>query len=163
MKVKIKLNGGIMPKKAHPSDAAFDLYVPEDIVLQHGRQIIDLKFSIELPTGYAATIQPRSGFSAKGIEVEAHQDILGTGVEDIFETRIDADIIRGLIDENYRGSVGAIIKVDDEYCVYHKCILKKGTRIGQMQIVEVPQVELVEVELLSETDRGEGGFGSSGK
>ena len=151
-----------MPKKAHPSDAAFDLYVPEDIVLQHGRQIIDLKFSIELPTGYAATIQPRSGFSAKGMEVEAHQDILGTGAEDVFETRIDADIIRGLIDENYRGSVGAIIKVDDEYCVYHKCILKKGTRIAQMQIVEVPQVELIEVEELSVTDRGEGGFGHTG-
>ena len=162
MKVKIKLNGGIMPKKAHPSDAAFDLYVPKDIVLQHGRQIVDLKFSIELPTGYAATIQPRSGFSAKGMEVEAHQDILGTGAEDVFETRIDADIIRGLIDENYRGSVGAIIKVDDEYCVCHKCILKKGTRIAQMQIVEVPQVELVEVEELSDTDRGEGGFGHTG-
>lgn len=163
MKVKIKLNGGIMPRKAHPSDAAFDLYVPKDVVLQHGRQIIDLKFSIELPMGYAATIQPRSGFSAKGMEAEAHQDILGTGVEDVFETRIDADIIRGLIDENYRGSVGAIIKVDDEYCVYHKCILKKGTRIAQMQIVEVPQVELIEVDELSDTDRGEGGFGSSGK
>lgn len=162
MEVKIKLNGGIMPKKAHPSDAAFDLYVPEDVVLQHGRQIIDLKFSIELPTGYAATIQPRSGFSAKGMEVEAHQDILGTGAEDVFDTIIDADIIRGLIDENYRGKVGAIIKVDDEYCRYHRCILKKGTRIAQMQIVEVPQVELVEAEQLSDTDRGEGGFGHTG-
>lgn len=160
MKVKIKLNGGIMPKKAHPSDAAFDLYVPEDVVLQHGRQIINLKFSIELPMGYAATIQPRSGFSSKGMVVEAHQKI--TKEEDIFETIIDADIIRGLIDENYRGSVGAIIKVDDEYCVYHKCILKKGTRIGQMQIVEVPQIELVETEELSETDRGERGFGHTG-
>ena len=160
MEVKIKLNGGIMPKKAHPSDAAFDLYVPEDVVLQHGRQIIDLKFSIELPIGYAATIQPRSGFSAKGMEVEAHQKI--TKVEDVFDTIIDADIIRGLIDENYRGNVGAIIKVDDEYCRYHRCVLKKGTRIAQMQIVEVPQVELIEVEELSDTDRGKGGFGHTG-
>lgn len=160
MEVKIKLNGAIMPKKAHPSDAAFDLYIPEDVELKFGRQVVDLKFSIELPKGYAATIQPRSGFSSKGMVVEAHQKI--TKEEDIFETIIDADIIRGLIDENYRGNVGAIIKVTDEYCSYHRCILKKGTRIAQMQIVEVPQVELVEVEELSDTDRGEGGFGHTG-
>jgi dUTP pyrophosphatase len=149
-----------MPKKQHEGDAAFDLYVPEDVVLQHGRQIIDLKFSIELPIGYAATIQPRSGFSSKGMIVEAHQKI--TKVEDVFETTIDADVIRGLVDENYRGNVGAIIKVTDEYCSYHKCVLKKGTRIAQMQIVEVPQIELVETEELSETDRGERGFGHTG-
>ena len=151
-----------MPKKAHPSDAAFDLYVPKDIVLKRGRQIIDLEFSIELPVGYAATIQPRSGFSAKGMEVEAHEQLLDTWEEDCFATTIDADIIRGLIDENYRGNVGAIIKVYDEYCVYHKCVLKKGTRIAQMQIVEVPHVELVEAEELSNTDRGKGGFGHTG-
>lgn len=149
-----------MPKKQHEGDAAFDLYVPEDVVLQHGRQIIDLKFSIELPIGYAATIQPRSGFSSKGMVVEAHQKI--TKVEDVFETTIDADVIRGLVDENYRGNVGAIIKVTDEYCSYHKCVLKKGTRIAQMQIVEVPQVYLIEVEELSDTDRGKGGFGHTG-
>jgi dUTP pyrophosphatase len=121
-----------------------------------------LKFSIELPKGYAATIQPRSGFSAKGMEVEVHEDIAGTGVEDIYTTRINADIIRGLVDENYRGSVGAIIKLKEEYCGYHRWFLKKGTRIAQMQIVEVPQVELIAVEELSDTDRGEGGFGHTG-
>ena len=165
MKVKIKLKGGIMPKKAHPSDAAFDLYVPEDVVLQLGRQIIDLKFRIELPSGYAATIQPRSGFSSKGIEVEEYFDPLGGGATDITTTRVDGDVLRGLIDSGYRGNVGVILNIislgvecEDEY--YH--ILKKGTRIAQMQIVEVPQVELEEVEELSDTDRGEGGFGHTG-
>ena len=165
MEVKIKLNGGIMPKKAHPSDAAFDLYVPKDVVLQHGRQIIDLKFSIELPIGYAATIQPRSGFSSKGIEVEEHFCPFEGCEDDISIVRINGDVLRGLVDSGYRGNVGVILNIvqmgcgyNDEY--YH--VLKKGTRIAQMQIIEVPQVELVEVEELSDTDRGEGGFGHTG-
>lgn len=152
MEVKIQLKGGIMPKKAHPSDAAFDLYVPEDVELKFGRNVIDMGFSLEIPEGYAATIQPRSGFSAKGMEVECGGDT----------TRIEADVVRGLIDSHYRGNVGVIVN-------YHRLvgrtwnwIIKKGTRIAQMQIVEVPQVELVEVEELSETDRGEGGFGHTG-
>lgn len=165
MIVKIKLNGGIMPKKAHPSDAAFDLYVPEDVVLQHGRQIVDLKFSIELPIGYAATIQPRSGFSSKGIEVEEHFCLFEGCEDDISIVRINGDVLRGLVDSGYRGNVGVILNIvhmgcgyNDEY--YH--VLKKGTRIAQMQIVEVPQVELVEAEKLSDADRGEGGFGHTG-
>lgn len=154
-----------MPKKAHPSDAAFDLYVPEDVVLQHGRQIIDLKFSIELPIGYAATIQPRSGFSSKGIEVEEHFCLFEGCEDDISIVRINGDVLRGLVDSGYRGNVGVILNIvhmgcgyTDEY--YH--VLKKGTRIAQMQIVEVPQVELVEAEQLSDADRGEGGFGHTG-
>lgn len=155
-----------MPKKVHPSDAAFDLYVPEDVVLQHGRQIINLKFSIELPIGYAATIQPRSGFSSKGIEVEEYfDDPFGEGA-DINTVRVDGDVLRGLVDSGYRGNVGVILNIHSLGAIYNEdyChILKKGTRIAQMQIVEVPQVELVEVEVLSEADRGERGFGSSGK
>lgn len=152
-----------MPKKAHPSDAAFDLYVPEDVVLQHGRQIIDLKFSIELPIGYAATIQPRSGFSSKGIEVEEHFCLFEGCEDDISIVRINCDVLRGLVDSGYRGNVGVILNIvhmgyTDEY--YH--VLKKGTRIAQMQIVEVPPVELVEAEHLSDADRGEGGFGHTG-
>ena len=153
-----------MPKKAHPSDAAFDLYVPEDVVLKYGRQIIDLKFSIELPHRYAATIQPRSGFSAKGIEVEEYFDPFGKGA-DITPARIDGDVIRGLIDENYRGNVGVILNISSMGCPLDEnnyYVLKKGTRIAQMQIVEVPQVELVEADELSSTDRHNGGFGSTG-
>lgn len=164
MQVKIQLRGGILPTKATSGAAAYDLYVPEDVVLKYGRQIIDLKFGIELPHGYAATIQPRSGFSAKGIEVEEYFDPFGEGA-DITPTRIDGDVIRGLIDEDYRGNVGVILNVDTmgaPLCEENYFVLKKGTRIAQMQIVEVPQVELVEVADLSDTDRGEGGFGSTG-
>lgn len=159
-KVKIKLNGGIMPQKATHGAAAYDLYVPTDMTLIKGRQIIPLWFSLELPHGYAATIQPRSGFSAKGIEAVCFWTSPEGHTIEVPNARINADVIRGLIDEDYRGVVGVIIQVHDD--LIGRTILKKGTRIAQMQIVEVPQVELVEVDKLSETDRGEGGFGSTG-
>ena len=150
MEVKIKLNGGIMPKKATAGAAAYDLYVPEDVEIKGGRQVISLGFSMELPHGYAATIQPRSGFSAKGMAI----DVCG------YATTIDADVIRGLIDEDYRGNVGVIINTRDR--IHYPPVIRQGTRIAQMQIVEVPQVDLVEVDALSETSRGEGGFGHTG-
>lgn len=162
MKVKIKLNGGIMPKKQHENDAAFDLYVPENIELSEGRQVIDLMFSMELPHGYAATIQPRSGFSAKGFEVDViYYDRYGTTCHDY--KRIDGDVIRGLVDENYRGNVGVILNVvEKKKDISTRWSLSKGTRIAQMQIVKVPEVVLVEVEELSESERADGGFGSTG-
>ena len=161
MEVKIKLNGGIMPRKATPFDAAYDLRVPEDIVLKSGRQVIDLKFSMELPHGYAALIQPRSGFSSKGVETEYSVtcEIGGFGTQS--EYRLDADVILGLIDERYRGNVGVILKTRT-LLNSETITLKKGTRIAQMRIVEIPDTELVEVdELDMSNDRG-GGFGHTG-
>lgn len=160
--VKIKLKGGIMPTKATAGAAAYDLYVPEDVTLKNGRQIIDLKFCLELPHGYAATIQPRSGFSAKGLEVDRKFVEDGTCIDIEKDIRVNGDVIRGLIDEDYRGNVGVILKVKTQNRPYERLFLKKGTRIAQMQIVQVPQIELVEAETLSDTDRGEGGFGSTG-
>ena len=160
MKIKIKNDFGIIPKKAHKNDAAFDLFVPKDIELVHGRQVIDLGFSIELPHGYAATIQPRSGFSCKGMEVKFYRN------QDMFsgqDIRIDADVIRGLVDEIFRGHVGVIVKVNSKINDNTRLVIAKGTRIAQMQIVEVPEMEFEEVDELSDSDRGEGGFGSTGK
>ena len=148
-----------MPKKATEGAAAYDLYAPEDVMITGWpRQIIGMKFSMELPEGYAATIQPRSGFSAKGIEVEERDGSERNMV------RIDGDVVRGLIDADYRGEVGVIVRFAYDYTLSetHKFFIKKGTRIAQMQIVEVPRVDLVEANELSDTDRGEGGFGSTG-
>lgn len=155
-KVKIKLNGGIMPKKASEYAAAYDVYAPEDIDLHIGRQVVDLKFSIELPHGYAAVIQPRSGFSSNGVET------VGIAGEYEAVVRVDADVLLGLIDEDYRGSVGVIIKVATLNPLLVKTYISKGTRIAQMRIVRVPETELVEVsELDMSNDRG-GGFGHTG-
>lgn len=153
MVTKVKLYDGIMPKRAHEGDAAFDVFVPRDTELRPGRQVIDLGFALELPHGYAATIQPRSGFSVKGMEV---MDRRGSGAL----VRIDADIIRGLVDEGYRNHVGVIVKVFEKDASCY--VLQKGTRIAQMQIVAVPEMVLEEADVLDMShDRG-GGFGHSG-
>lgn len=158
VQVKIKLSDGIMPKKGSKYAAAYDLYVPRDVELKAGRQIIDLGFSMELPHGYAAIIQPRSGFASKGMEVES---ILSVGDSNYREiTRVDADVLLGLVDEDYRGNVGAIVKYVPAVCA--KMILKKGTRIGQMRIVEVPETEFIQVEELDMTNDRGGGFGHTG-
>lgn len=152
-KIKIVLYDGQMPVKAHKGDAAFDVYTPKDIQLKFGRSIIDLGFAIELPPNLAATIQPRSGFASKGMEV-----IDSRGCEK--KCRIDADVVRGLVDSSYRGHVGVIINVREPNAQFY--VLPKGTRIAQMQIVTVPDVEFEQVTELSETDRATNGYGSTG-
>ena len=155
--IKIKLEGGIMPKKATPFDAAYDVYVPEDTDLKIGRQCIDLKFCMELPHGLAAFIRSRSGYSLKGIEAT----VVGQAGEEL-DVRINADVITGLIDEKYRGSLGVLLysQYSHYYGNYYKRVyLKKGTRIAQMQIVSVPDIEIVETDELDITDDRGGGFG----
>ena len=156
--IKIKLEGGIMPKKATPFDAAYDVYVPEDTDLKIGRQCIDLKFRMELPHGMAAFIRSRSGYSLKGIEATV-VDLQGNEND----VRIDADVTTGLCDEKYRGTVGVIINFNsfDDFC--KRVYLKKGTRIAQMQIVSVPDTEMVEADELDMTDDRGGGFGHTNK
>ena len=171
-KVKIKLNGGIMPTKGSEFAAAYDLYVPENVELKYGRQVVDLKFSIELPHGYAAIIQPRSGFSCKGMQVQSMirsfwKMILGIfSIEeridaDVIKERIDADVIVGLVDEDYRDNVGALVKSSYK-SLFRKVFLPKGTRIAQMRIVRVPDTELLEVEELDMTKNRGGGYGHTG-
>lgn len=153
--VKIKLNGGIMPTKGSEYAAAYDLYVPEDVELHVGRQVIDMKFQLELPHGKAATIQPRSGFSCRGIDA-----IYRIGDYES-RTLLDADVIRGIVDEDYRDSVGVILKVHKMNPVAH-CYIEKGTRIAQMQIIDVSDVEMVCVDELDMTVNRGGGFGHTG-
>lgn len=152
MEVKIKLNGGIMPQKQHEGDAAFDLYVPEDVEVFSGRQVVDMKFAIELPKGKAAIIQPRSGCSLRGIEVFNERGL---------SKHLDADVKIGLIDSNYRKNCGTIMQVREVFEEGERWFIKKGSRISQMRIVDVPEVELIEADELSKTER-EGGFGSTG-
>lgn len=151
--VKVKLNGGIMPQKATKGSAAFDIYVPEDVEIRHGRQVIDMKFAIELPESKAALIKPRSGCTLRGIQV------LNTVTG---KTHcIDAEVKIGLVDSDYRKNVGTLLQVYDVPVLGERWIIQKGSRISQMRIVDVPEVELVEVSELSESER-DGGFGSTG-
>lgn len=152
--VKIMLEGGVMPEKATEGAACYDLYVPEDFKLRSGRQIVPLGFRLQLPKSMAAIVKSRSGFASNGIEVMCEQ------LCELYKKRLDADVLLGTIDSDYTGIVGVIIDVHDEL-VSHTFIAK-GTRIAQMQFVEVPETEFKQVETLNETERGDGGFGHTG-
>ena len=133
----------IIPMKATDGAACFDLYIPRETAIQKGRNVIPLDIAIELPRGTRADIRPRSGFSAKGME-------------DIHGCRRDADVLLGTIDDDYKGNIGVIIRSEDFF------ILGKGTRVAQMLIADYHQCYLEEIEDLTESERGEGGFGSTG-
>lgn len=144
MKLKIKkLNENVnIPEYKSEGAAGMDLYaaISEPVTLRPlQRKLIPTGLSIELEHGYEAQIRPRSGMALKyGISV------LNTP---------------GTIDEDYRGEVG-IIAVNlstDEYTI------QPQERIAQMVIAKVEQAEIDVVTELTETDRGDGGFGHSGK
>ena len=151
MEVKIKALDelAIMPKKATDGSVAYDLYAPADQLIKSGRQVIDLRFAIELPTGYEAKIEPRSGYSSKGFA--------GAYLVNGAEYRFDCDVLTGKVDYDYRSSVGVIVNNRDR-----AFYIGRGQRIAQMTIYKVEDVDFVEVAELSETDRGTGGFGSTG-
>lgn len=152
--VKIVLEGGVMPEKATEGAACYDLFVPEDFNLKNGRQVLPLGFRLQLPKNMAAIVKSRSGFASNGIEVMYEQ------LCELYKKRLDADVLLGTIDSDYTGVVGVIIDVHDEL-VSHTFIAK-GTRIAQMQFVEVPETEFKQVEILDETERGNGDFGHTG-
>lgn len=162
MKVKVMLANVLayIPKKSDEGAAAYDLAAPTAVRLKYGRQIIDLGFKMELPHGYGANIQPRSGFSAKGFEVTLVPRFFLPFLR-IHTKRVDADVMLGLVDENYRGNVGVIIK--SRYrSIFYKAYIARGTRIAQMRISSVPQSEIIQTEELDmSNDRG-GGYGHSG-
>lgn len=151
MKIKFKPLSelAIMPKKATQGAAAYDVYVPQNTTIRQGRQIVPLDFAMEIPYGYEAKIEPRSGYSSKGME----------GIYEIDkQRRFDCDVIQGKIDSDYRGCVGVIVRNNGV-----QFMIERGTRIAQLTIYKVEDAEFEIVEDLSETKRGDGGYGSTNK
>lgn len=151
MKVKLLSQGAKVPTRAEEGAAGHDLYVPRDFKVIPGRNVIPLDIQIELDPGTEAQIRPRSGFSLKGME-----GYLATDPKT--PKRFDADVILGTIDESYRGIVGVIIKSYES----EPFIVKAGTRIAQMIIGHYCNNTFETVSELSETKRGENGFGHTG-
>ena len=141
MKIKIKkLNEkAIIPQYATEQSAGVDLCSCEYNTVPPGSwTLISTGLSIELPVGYEAQIRPRSGLAAKkGITVLNSP---------------------GTIDADYRGEIKVILYNSgvDEF------IVNQGDRIAQMVIAKCEQANFEESRELSETDRGDGGFGSTG-
>ena len=133
----VKNNDNATPfKYTRNNDACMDIYASEDVVLHKGRTtLIPTGISVEIPKGYEGRVIGRSGMSIKGFLVH-----------------------HGVIEEEYRGTIGVMLAnlSGDSYRV------NKGDRIAQFSIHPVHRIELVEVEKLSETERGANGYGSSG-
>ena len=132
--------GDLTPAKAHADDAAYDLRARVDMELPSRRSIlVPTGLFLELPFGYEAQIRPRSGLALK-------HDIMLTNSP-------------GTVDAGYRGEVGVIVYNGGT----EPFPVRRGDRIAQMVIARLAEVELCEADELSESDRGAGGFGSTGK
>lgn len=175
MEIKIKLyKDGVVPKKATDGSAAYDLIVNRPTIIRPGRQVVPLAFSIEMENGYEAQLEPRSGFSSKGMEGfdmyikdEYNGVYYFTRKKHLFglfttydpdPRRYDADVLTGKIDSDYRGICGVIIKSSEK----KEFVIAEGTHIAQLTIRKVENdVEWVKTDILSRTGRGHGGFGHS--
>jgi dUTP pyrophosphatase len=140
MKLKIKKlhPDAVIPQYAHDNDAGFDLYTVEQFELEPGeRKSVPLGLALEIPDGYVGLIWDKSGLSHK------------FGIKSF----------GGVVDAGYRGEIHAgIMNLSDKFFSF-----EKGQKIAQLLIQKVERVDFEEVQDLSATDRGTGGFGSSGK
>nr|DAH79171.1 MAG TPA: dUTPase [Caudoviricetes sp.] len=144
MKVKIKkLNeNAVVPTKAHATDAGFDLYCTSKEVDWDKRQIIcHTGLAFEIPEGFVGLLFPRSSVSNKPL-------IMANSV--------------GVIDSCYRGEVTVKFNITDmrQSGMNHYQV---GNKVAQIIIIPYPEIEFEEAEELSETDRGTGGYGSTGR
>ena len=129
-----------LPVQAYPGDAGLDLAACERVELPPGeRGVVGTGIAVAIPPGHAGLVLPRSGLAAEH----------GLG-------KVNAP---GLIDEGYRGEVKVILLNTDRS---ERFVVEPGMRIAQLVVVELPQVELLEVDDLPASERGSCGLGSSG-
>lgn len=131
---------GAAPVVAHPGDAGADLVSTDDVVLGPGeRATVGTGLSIALPAGYVGFVVPRSGLAARhGITIVNSP---------------------GTVDAGYRGEIRVTLLNTDARESY---AIAAGDRIAQLVVQAIPRVRFVEVERLPGSERGEGGFGSTG-
>ena len=139
MKVRIKKmhEAGVIPAYAKPGDAGLDLVAVSETWNDDNTMVTyGTGLAVEIPEGYVGLLFPRSSISKTNLE-------LSNSV--------------GVIDSGYRGEIMFKFRYNSEGMVYDV-----GDRVGQLIILPYPSIEFEEVQELSSTDRGEGGFGSTG-
>lgn len=144
MEVKIKLiNPKCMPVRMSTQAAGYDVFTSKRKYMRKGRNLVPLGFAMEMPPNMWAEIRPRSSFSLHG-----------------FLSRkgyMNADVLHGTIDSDYRGEVNAIIYARQPF------IIEENTRIAQIVFHQLPETILKQVDELSDTLRGNKGFGSTNR
>ena len=138
--IKKLLTDAIIPMYATDGSAGFDFYTIIDTVVWEGEtQLIRTGLSMEIPVGYELQIRPRSGLS--------------------LSTKLRVANSPGTIDSDYRGEIKIIIENIGD----NEVLINQGDRIAQGVLCKVPQANFIEVDKLDETERGDGGFGSTDK
>ena len=137
LKVKRLSENALLPKRASQGSAGYDLFSTKDTCIHGGeKKVINTDIVVEIPEGYYGRIAPRSGLASKKF----------------------IDVGAGVIDSDYRGNVGVLLfnlgKDDFE--------IKKCDRIAQLIIEKIITPEVEEVFDIEDTNRGSGGFGSTG-
>jgi dUTP pyrophosphatase len=129
----------VLPERAYSGDAGLDLAACERVELGPGeRATVPTGLAVAIPEGFAGFVQPRSGLAARhGLTVVNSP---------------------GLVDSGYRGELRVVLLNTD---AREPFVVEPGMRIAQLVVLPVPELELVEVEELPESERGVSGFGSS--
>jgi dUTP pyrophosphatase len=142
MQVKVKKlhPDAVIPSYSKAGDAAMDLTAISVTKDENGNAVYGTGLAIEIPEGYVGLLFPRSSNSKTDLYLTNHV---------------------GVIDSGYRGEI--MFKYRSAKGLLDAKIYAKNERVGQLMILPYPQIELVESDTLSETERGEGGFGSTGK
>jgi|3_EtaG_2_1085321.scaffolds.fasta_scaffold03407_3 dUTP pyrophosphatase len=139
LKIKKIHSSAKLPKQQTFGSVGYDVYSVEDVIVGPGVvTVVRTGLSMEPPPWYHIELYARSSFGKEGI-------ILANGV--------------GIIDKDYRGEVKLLLSK----ITPHRKLLKKGTRVGQLIVRKSHFPEIEEVEILNDTERGVGGFGSTGK
>lgn len=155
MKVKIKklTSDAVIPKYAKPGDAGMDLVATTKCLDSMNNFVYGTGIAVEIPEGYVGLLFPRSSNSK--------QDLLLCNSVGVIDSGYRGELIFKF-KKTYRGEIigrgSSYEGVDTNRCVYDI-----GDRVGQIVILPYPQVEFEEVEELSSTERGGGGFGHTGK
>jgi dUTP pyrophosphatase len=142
MQVKVKKlhPDAVIPSYSKAGDAAMDLTAISVDKDEYGNAVYGTGLAIEIPEGHVGLLFPRSSNSKTDLYLTNHVGVIDSGY-------------RGEIMFKYRGVRGLL----------DARIYAKNERVGQLMILPYPQIELVESDTLSETERGDGGFGSTGK
>lgn len=143
-----------LPTYAHDGDAGMDVCAVEDVELVPGKAtLVSTGLVADIPTGYEIQVRPRSGLALR--------------------QNITVWNSPGTIDSNYRGTIGVIMMylppmrewmtARGDHVTAYPVSIHKGDRIAQLVVAPITKCSPIEVTEVSETDRGDGGFGSTGK
>ena len=136
----------VIPQFAHATDTGFDLFTVENTIIQANKKsIVRTGLIFDLPYGWGIQVRNKSGITIKGVP-----NLLGYNA--------DITVYIGTIDSAYRGELGIMVKNETEETI----VIPSGTKLAQGILEKVYQCTFTEIEEVSETDRGNGGFGSTG-